>query len=81
MEGMITRMLSAALDAFLPPTLGAYHSGRATWLNVGQVVHKAYEAFENRKHALTVSLDLQDVYNLVSIPILVRRLRSPGIDP
>ena len=80
-EGMLTRRLSAALDAFLPPTLGAYRSGRATWLNVGQVVHKAYEAFENREHALIVCLDLQDAYNLVSIPILVRRLRSLGIDP
>ncbi|KAF0307987.1 putative RNA-directed DNA polymerase from transposon X-element [Amphibalanus amphitrite] len=80
-ESMIARKLSAALEAFLPPTLGAYRSGRATWLNVGQVVHKATEAFEAREHALIVGLDLQDAYNLVSVPILVRRLRSLGIDP
>ncbi|KAF0305316.1 Dipeptidyl peptidase 1 [Amphibalanus amphitrite] len=80
-ESMIARKLSAALEAFLPPTLGAYRSGRATWLNVGQVVHKATEAFEAREHALIVGLDLQDAYNLVSVPILVRRLTSLGIDP
>ena len=81
MEGMITRRLSTALDTLLPPTLGAYRSGYATWLNVGQVLHKAHEAFENREHASIVCLDLQDAYNLVSIPILVIRLRSLGINP
>ena len=61
--------------------MGAYRRGRATWLNVGQVAHLASEAFEARQHVLTVSLDLQDAYNMVSVPTLVRILLDEEVNP
>ena len=80
-EGLVSRDLAAALDPQLPGSMGAYRRGRATWLNVGQVAHLASEAFEARQHVLTVSLDLQDAYNMVSVPTLVRILLDKEVNP
>ena len=80
-EGLVSRQLSSCLEPHLPATLGAYRPGRATWLNVGQVVHKSFEAFEAREHVLIVSLDLQDAYNLVSVPKLTRLLLDLEVNP
>ncbi|KAF0314667.1 putative RNA-directed DNA polymerase from transposon BS [Amphibalanus amphitrite] len=80
-EGLVSRQLSSYLEQHLPATLGAYRPGRATWLNVGQVVHTTFEAFEAREHTLMVGLDLQDAYNLVSVPKLARLLMDLGVNP
>ena len=44
-------------------------------------MQKSFEAFEAREHVLIVSLDLQDAYNLVSVPKLARLLLDLEVIP
>ncbi|KAF0293854.1 putative RNA-directed DNA polymerase from transposon BS [Amphibalanus amphitrite] len=58
--------------------MGAYRKGRPTWTNAGVAAHLISEAFERREQALLIALDLQDAYNLVSLPKLADQLLRLG---
>ncbi|KAF0304940.1 putative RNA-directed DNA polymerase from transposon BS [Amphibalanus amphitrite] len=73
-ESMVCERLASHLEPRMPPGMGAYRKGRSTWTNAGVVTHVISEAFERREQAVLVALDLQDAYNMVSLPKLAHRL-------
>ena len=77
---MVASKLSSYLEKRLPSSLGAYRKGRPTWSNVGVTAHLISEAFERRQSAVAVGLDLQDAYNMVSLPKLSDSLHALEVD-
>ena len=77
-ESMVADRLSSHLENALASGMGAYRKGRPTWTNAGVAAHLINEAFERREQALLIALDLQDAYNLVSLPKLADQLLRLG---
>jgi len=78
-ENIAARRFTRHIECVLPPSMSAYRPHRETWINPATVAANIWDCFEEKDKPLLVSLDLEDAYNRVWLPILADLMLQLGI--